>query len=46
LQKQYEIVAIYPFLVTDFASWDNWIFKIENFGNFSIPIWLQSKMLC
>jgi len=25
MQKQYEIVAIYQFLVTDFTNWDNLI---------------------
>ncbi len=33
MQKQYKIVAIYLFLVTDFASWDNCNIKIGNLAN-------------
>ena len=33
MHKQYEIVAIYLFSVTDFASWDNSNIKILNLAN-------------
>jgi hypothetical protein len=39
LQKRYKIVAIYLFLVIDFASWDNCNIKLGNLYKYNTQIW-------
>jgi hypothetical protein len=44
MQKQYEIVAIYLYLFTDFVRWDNWTI-FWKFDACSTLIWINLKML-